>query len=151
MMIFGVVAGTLCLRAPGGGDDAPAVRAEAEALADWLSGKMTLARLEGLGFKLEAPHSGQGMEIKHIKLMRNGSWSDASAAEYYRAEGAVLEIASGTLPTYVYDSGWHTLTPAVTINLKSKRPPSKILYTVTVSGQGYVSVRTYRGAFREGA
>lgn len=91
------------------------------------------------------------MEIKHIKLMRNGSWGDAAAAEYYRAGEAVLEIVSGTLPSYVYDSGWHTLTPAVTINLKSKRYPSKVLYTVTVSGQGYVSVRSYRGMSLEGA
>lgn len=151
MMIFGVMAGSLCVRLSGGADDAPAVRAEAEALAEWLSGKMTLARLEGMGFKLEAPHSGKGMEIKHIKLTRSGSWSDAQAAEYYRAERAVLEIVSGTLPSYVYDSGWHTLTPAVTINLKSKRSQSKVLYTVTVSGQGYVSVRASRAMPGEGA
>lgn len=151
MTIFGVMAGTLCLRLSGAPEDAPAVRAEAEALAEWLSGKMTLARLEGMGFRLEAPHSGNGMEIKHIKLTRNGSWGDAAAAEYYRAEGAVLEIVSGTLPSYVYDSGWHTLAPAVTINLKSKRSPSKVLYTVTVSGQGYVSVRVPRGVPAEGA
>lgn len=151
MAVFGVMAGTLCLRPPVANEDAAAVRAEAEALAEWLSGKMTRARLEGRGFRLEAPHSGDGMEIKHIKLTRNGSGGDAAAAEYYRAEGAVLEIFSGTLPSYVYDSGWHTLAPAVTINLKSKRSPSKVLYTVTVSGQGYVAVRTPRGMPAEGA
>lgn len=151
-MIFGAMAGALFVRPYGGGNDAQAVRAEAEALAEWLSGKMTLARFEGVGFRLEAPHSGQGMEIKHIKLVRNDSLSNAAAAEYYRAEGAVLEISSGgALPSYAYDSSWHTLAPAVTINLKPKRPQSKALYTVTVSGQGYVAVRAYRGRPPEGA
>lgn len=151
VMVFGVMAGALCVRLAGG-DDAAAVRAEAETLAEWLSDKMTLARAEGVGFKLEAPRLGQGMEIKHIKLTRNDSWGDASAAEYYRAGGAVLEIATNTsFPSYVYDSGWHTLSPAVTIGLKSKRPSSKVLYTVTVSGQGFVSVRAYRGMPLEGA
>lgn len=53
MMIFGVMAGTLCVRLGAGGDDARVVRAEAEALADWLSGKMTMALLRGLALSLK--------------------------------------------------------------------------------------------------
>lgn len=148
LMVFSVMTGALCVRLAVGDDSVPVVRAEAESLAEWLTSKMTRARAEGNGFMLEAHRSWGESDIARLKLTRRGA--PVGDAEYYVPKGATIDIARIS-STYTYDSDWHTLTPAVSINLRSKRRPAAILYIVTVSGQGYVSVKPQGGRKSEGA
>lgn len=148
LMVFGMTTGILCARLATGGDDTPAVRAEAEALAEWLTYMMTRARFEGRGFAIEAHRSWGEKNITRLALKNNGS--SGGGAEYYAPKEATMDIAYIS-PSYIYDSDQHTLTPAVSINFRSKKFPEKILYTVTVSGQGYISVRPRGGTISKGA
>lgn len=139
MMIFSVMTGALCVRLAGAGDDTPAVRADAEALAEWLVARMTRARLEGKGFTLEARERPGSNRIEHFKLARTDVTSK-EAPEYYIPKASDMDIQKNSF-SYTYDSACHTLTPAISINFRSPKKHGAILYIVTVSGQGYVSVK----------
>lgn len=142
LLIAGVMTGALCLRLAGGAAETRAVREEAEALAQWLSNKITRAQLEGTSFKIVALRTAGDKSVSALRLTRYGA--GAENAEFYSARNAVLDIEN-TSQAYTYNYTWHTLTPAVTINLKSRNNTSEILYMVTVSGQGFISVRQKSG------
>lgn len=144
-----MMAGMLCVRLAGSGDDTAAVRADAEALAEWLSVRMTRARFEGTGFTLEARERFGANRIEHFKLDRIGS-TGKEDSEYYIPKASTMEIQKNSF-LYIYDSAYHTLTPAVLINFRSSKNQGVILYKVTVSGQGYVSVKPHDGRTSGGA
>lgn len=142
LSVAGVMAGALCLRLAGGADDTSVVRGEAEELAQWLSNRMTRARLEGTSFKIVALRTAGDKSVRALQLTPYDA--GAEDAELYSAEKAVLDIENAS-QVYTYNCAWHTLTPAVTINLKSRKNPAEVLYSVVVSGQGFVSVKRQNG------
>lgn len=149
MMVFSVMTGALCVRLAGSRDDTSAVRADAEALAEWLSVRMTRARFEGAGFTLEARERPGANKIEHFKLDRIIGGINKEGAEYYIPKASTMEIQKNSF-FYIYDSDYHTLTPAVSINFKSPKNQGAILYRVTVSGQGYISVKPLNGRISGG-
>lgn len=113
------------------------VRQEADSLVHWLSNRMTRARLEGVGFKISASVvDGSG----NIELMLTRfDLRKGETPEKYRAQSAVIE-KQNNLQKHTYDSTWHTLTPAMTLIVKSSKKTVDAVYFVTVSGYGFVSV-----------
>lgn len=146
LLIVCVMAGALCLR-PSVGSKARAVRDEADSLAMWLSDRMTRARLEGVGFKLYLSNSAEA-ETVEIMLAR-GDAEKGGKHEVYRA-GRMVTLKARNLREHIYDSVWHTLTPAMTITVSSRGRTGEPDCDVIVSGQGFVST-TGVGYFQSAA
>lgn len=136
LLIVSVMAGALYLR-PAAGGETRAVRDEADSLATWLSDRMTRARLEGVGFKLYLSRSAAS-ETVEITLAR-GDAENGGRHEVYRAGSKVI-LKARNLREHIYDSAWHTLSPAMTITVASRAGTGELGCRVTVSGQGFVSV-----------
>lgn len=147
LLIVCVMAGALCLR-PAVGGETRAVKEEADSLAMWLSDRMTRARLEGVGFKLYLSKSAAASETVEIMLAR-GDAEKGGKHEVYRA-GRTVTLKARNLREHVYDSVWHTLTPAMTIYVGPRQRTDEANCAVTVSGQGFVSVAE-AGSSREAA
>lgn len=147
LAIIGLMAGAIGLGVAGRRDDSSEVRAEAESLAQWLTHKMTRARAEGVGFKIIASlNSGSGS----YEILVARSAAKPGKAEIYRARGAKLAIYNNR-PVYIYNKDWHTLTPAMTVYVKSRTRPGEVIYAVTVSGYGFISVSRQTGTSSLGA
>lgn len=136
LMILGVMTGAVGL-STGGRSEQYMVRQEAESLAHWLSNRMTRARLEGVGFQLIASVVS---DAKNLELMLlRADQRKGEVPEKYRAQSAIIEKAIN-LQRHTYNSTWHTLTPAMTLTVRSRKKHGDIVYLVTVSGYGLVSV-----------
>lgn len=121
---------------PFGGREEPQLRAEAQALAQWLDVRMTMACMEGVGFKLQAVRAGHNGGDVELLLSRPG---EGGRPEVFRARRAVIKN-EGAANLFTYSSRWHSLTPALTLYVCPRSGRSDIFYVVKVSGYGFISV-----------
>lgn len=136
LLILSLMAGVVGLSAVCKSEPS-SVRQEAESLAHWLSNRMTRARLEGVGFRISASVVGGSGNIE--LMLTRADLRKGESPEKYRAQSAVIE-KQNNLQEHTYDSTWHTLTPAMTLTVKSSKKSENVVYFVTVSGYGFVSV-----------
>lgn len=104
---------------------------EADTLAMWFSGIMTMANREGRSVKIYLSQTPSGdMEIRAV-----AAGEDVAAKLVYRSSRVFIRNESPSVTTLSYDGVWQTLTPALTLSVRSKtNRAKKVLLTVSVYG-----------------
>ena len=112
--------------------DSRVLQEEADTLAMWFSGIMTMANREGRSVKIYLSQTPSGdMEIRAVAAGEDV----ASAKLVYRSSRVFIRNESPSVTTLSYDGVWQTLTPALTLSVRSKtNRAKKIIMTVSVYG-----------------
>lgn len=113
------------------------IQEEAQELAMWFSVIMTTANREGGEIKIYFSQLPSGeLEIRAVAAGENV----ASAKTVYRSLKAHIRNENASLSTVSYDGIWQTLTPALTLSVRSKtNRANKVL--LTISAYGLVTVK----------
>ncbi|MDD4160599.1 MAG: hypothetical protein PHO18_06605 [Synergistaceae bacterium] len=139
MLIVVIGAGSVSCLFPCNKNCDSLIREEAENLAFWLSDRMARAQAEECAFKLSM--SQQGTKNTLFRLTWQGGTQHGEKETYQSSEVRIFPVTGDLSKVRVFDGGWSSMTPAVTLDVKPK--PScdgKTLYVV-VSGSGYVTIR----------
>lgn len=129
----------LMLAAASGLSDNPdrAVAEEANALAMWLSDKISEARLEGGTFVIQVANTNAGNAGLNFRW--KGDMTD-KPQDIFLSSSAVIRNEEASM-AFTYDGQWQTMTPAMMFTVRPLPGKKAAMRAVTVSGAGYVRVR----------
>ena len=112
------------------------VRREAEELYSWLTERTAFADASVSSFTLAFVTLQNGENS--LKLI----WDSGpyyARREEFKPEGCTFSFSGAT--ECIYSGEWHTLTPSASFTLRCTKGGKTAARTVSVSGQGYVSVK----------
>lgn len=139
LAVFGIILSVVLLSVPFGSSEREKVSRSAQRTAVWLKRRVSAASREGATFIISMnDRPGMSDHNTEITLIWYGGARDTER-ESYTEDETVLQSLS-LKEEHRFDGRWHTMAPAVSFMVKSKKDPDIRLF-VTVSGTGYIDIK----------